>query len=45
MTQKRTIRKYTEEFREEIVALFAQKGYTVAEATHSLGIFKTLLHQ
>ncbi len=38
MTQKRTIRKYTDEFREEAVALVTQQGYSVTEAAKSLGI-------
>ncbi len=38
MTQKRTIRKYTDDFRQETVALVTQQGYSVTEAAKSLGI-------
>lgn len=44
MSQKRTIRKYTDEFREEAVALVTQQGYTVAEAAKSLGISTKLIY-
>ena len=44
MTQKRTIRKYTDEFREEAVKLVTEQGYTVAEAAKALGITTKLLY-
>jgi len=44
MTQKRTIRKYTDEFREEAVALVTQQGYSVTEAVKSLGITTKLIY-
>lgn len=43
-TQKRTIRKYTDEFREEAVKLVTEQGYTVAEAAKALGITTKLLY-
>jgi transposase len=44
MTQKRTIRKYTDDFREEAVALVTQQGYSVTEAAKSLGISTKLIY-
>ncbi len=44
MTQKRTIRKYTDDFREEAVALVTQQGYSVTEAAKSLGITTKLIY-
>jgi transposase-like protein len=38
MTQKRTVRKFTAEFREEAVALVTQQGYSVSETAKTLGI-------
>lgn len=38
MTQKRMIRKNTDDFRGEAVALVRQQGYSVTEAAKSLGI-------
>jgi len=44
MTQRRKPRKYTDEFREEAVALVTQQGYTVTEAANSLGITTKLIY-
>ena len=44
MTQRRKPRKYTDEFREEAVALVTQQGYTVTEAANSLGITSKLIY-
>lgn len=44
MTQRRNPRKYTDEFREEAVALVTQQGYTVTEAANSLGITTKLIY-
>jgi len=44
MTQKRTIRRYTDDFREEAVALVTQQGYSVTEAAKSLGITTKLIY-
>ena len=37
-TEKRTRRKYTEDFKRDAVALVTEQGYKVAEAARSLGI-------
>jgi len=44
MTQRRNPRKYTDEFKEEAVALVTQQGYTVTEAANSLGITSKLIY-
>jgi len=44
MTKRRTIRRYTDEFREETVALVTQQDYSVTEAARSLGIKTKLIH-
>lgn len=44
MTQKRTVRKFTDEFREEAVALVTQQGYSVSEAAKLLGITTKLIY-
>ena len=44
MTQKRAIRKHTDDFREEAVALVTQQGYSVTEAAKSLGITTKLIY-
>lgn len=44
MTQKRTIRKYIDEIKEEAVALVTQQGYTVTETAKSLGITTKLIY-
>ena len=44
MTQRRKPRKYTDEFREEAVALVNQDGYIVTEAANSLGITSKLIY-
>lgn len=36
MSHKRAIRKYTDEFREEAVALVTQQGYTITEAAKNV---------
>ena len=38
MNEKRTNRKYSDEFKEEVVALVTEQGYSVAQAAESLGI-------
>jgi len=45
MNQKRVITKYSNEFREEAVALVTQQGYTVKEAASSLGITTKLIYK
>ena len=44
MKQKRVLRKYTDEFKEEAVALVTQQNYSVAEAAKSLGISTKLIY-
>ena len=41
---KRKNRVYTEEFRQEAVALVTEQGYTVIEAAASLGITSKLIY-
>lgn len=44
MGTKRSYKTYTQEFREEAVALVTQQGYTVPEASKSLGVSTKLLY-
>lgn len=44
-TEKRTRRKYTEDFKREAVALVTEQGYKVAEAARSLGINDNVLRR
>ena len=44
MSQKRSYRKYSSEFKEEAVALVTEQGYSIAEAAKSLGIAANVLH-
>ena len=37
-TEKRTRRKYTEDFKREAVVLVTEQGHKIAEAARSLGI-------
>ena len=44
MTSKKDQRKnYTKEFKREAVVLATEEGYTILEATRSLGISKNLI--
>jgi transposase-like protein len=45
MVAKRTNKQYPTEFKEEAVALIHQQGYSVSEATKSLGIGTSLLYK
>ena len=45
MSQKRTQKQYTKEFKEEAVALVLEQGYSVSEAAKSLGIGTSLLYK
>ncbi len=38
MSKKRQYKSYTQEFKEEAVALVTEQGYSVADAAESLGI-------
>jgi len=44
-TEKRTRRKYTEDFKREAVALVTEQGYKVSEAARSLDIGENLLRR
>ena len=45
MSQKRTYKHYTKEFKEEAVALVREQGYSVPEAARSLGIASNMLYR
>ena len=45
MGQKRTNKQYSKEFKEEAVALIRDQGYTVPEASKSLGITNNILYR
>ena len=44
-TEKRTRRKYTEDFKREAVALVTEQGYKVSEAARGLGINDNVLRR
>jgi len=44
-TEKRTRRKYTEEFKRDAVALVAEQGYSVSQAARSLDINDNVLRR
>ena len=44
MSQKRLYKHYPKEFKEEAVALVTEQGYSVAEASKSLGIRSNQLY-
>jgi transposase len=45
MSQKRTYKQYSKEFKEEAVALVREQGYSVPEAAKSLGIASNMLYR
>ena len=45
MSKKRTYKSYTQEFKEEAVALVTEQGYSVPQAAESLGIRTNQLYQ
>ena len=45
MSEKRTYKSYTQEFKEEAVALVTEQGYSVLQAAESLGIRTNQLYQ
>ncbi|RLB66879.1 MAG: hypothetical protein DRH08_05090 [Deltaproteobacteria bacterium] len=45
MSQKRTYKQYSKEFKEEAVALVRDQGYSVPEAARSLGIASNMLYR
>lgn len=44
-TEKRTRRKYTQEFKQDAVALVIEQGYSISQAARSLDINDTLLRR
>lgn len=45
MKQNKTIRRYTDEFKNEAVNLVLNQSYSVAQAAQALGIAKSLLYR
>ena len=45
MGEKRSYKSYSQEFREEAVALVLNRGYSVPEAARSLGIATNMLYR
>lgn len=45
LTEKKTRRNYTEDFKRDAVALVTEQGYKVSEAARSLGINDNLLRR
>jgi transposase len=45
MSQKRTYKQYSKEFKEEAVALVREQGYSVPEAAKSLGVASNMLYR
>ncbi len=45
MSQKRTYKQYSKEFKEEAVALVRDQGYSVPEGARSLGIASNMLYR
>ena len=45
MSQKRSYKSYTKEFKAEAVALVLEQGYSVPEAAKSLGINSNILYR
>ena len=45
MSKKRTYKSYSQEFKEEAVALVTEQGYTVPKAAESLGTRANQLYQ
>lgn len=45
MSQKRTYKQYSKEYKDEAVALVKEQGYSVPEAAKSLGIASNMLYR
>jgi len=45
MSQKRTYKQYSKEYKEEAVTLVKEQGYSVPEAAKSLGIASNMLYR
>lgn len=44
MSQKRTYKRYPKEFKEEVVSLVLDQGYSVAKAAESVGVKSSLVY-
>jgi len=44
MSQKRTYKRYPKEFKEEVVSLVLDQGYSVAKAAESVGVKPSLVY-
>ena len=44
MAQKRTYKRYPKEFKEEVVSLVLDQGYSVAKAAESVGVKASLVY-
>jgi len=44
MTQKRSYKRYPKEFKEEVVSLVLDQGYSVAKAAESVGVKASLVY-
>lgn len=45
MKQKRTMKRYSNEFKEEAVALINEHGYSVAKAAEAVGVSAAMLYK
>jgi len=45
MSQKRTYKQYSKDYKEEAVALVKEQGYSVPEAAKSLGLASNILYR
>ena len=45
MSQKRTYKQYSQEFKEEVVALVTEQGYSVPKAAESVGVKSSLVYK
>jgi transposase len=45
MSQKRTYKQYSREYKEEAIALITEQGYSVPKAAESLGINPNILYK
>ncbi len=45
MAEKRTKRRFTEQYKEEAVALVAEQGYSVSKAAEAVGVTAAMLYK
>ena len=45
MSQRRTYKQYSQEFKEEVVALITEQGYSVPKAAESVGVKPSLVYK